>query len=60
LHQVVSFSHPCLSYPQDNRQPVQNVLVILNSDTFTSNTIHRRCDSRLFILIVFILRLSIY
>jgi len=34
-----------------------NVLVILSSYTFTSEALDRRCDSRLFILNVFILRL---
>ena len=60
LLQVLSFSHQCLSYPQENQQPVQNVLVILSSDTFTSKTLHTLCDSRLCILYVFILRHCIY
>jgi len=60
LHHVLTCSHLSLSYPQDNQQPVQNVIVILSSDTFTSNTIHRTCFSRLFIPPVFILRHYIY
>ena len=35
LHHVLSFSHPCLSYPQENQKCVQNV-VILSPETFTS------------------------
>ena len=60
LHHVLSFSHLNLSYPQENQQPVQNVLVILNSDTFTSKTFNRHCDFRLSVLYVFILRHYIY
>ena len=41
-----SFLHLSLSYPQENQQPVQNVFIILRSDTFISKTLHRRCDSR--------------
>jgi len=48
LHHVLSFSHLGLIYPQENHQPVQNVFVILSSETFISKTLHRRCDSRLF------------
>ena len=31
----LSFPHPSLSYPQENQQSVQNVLVILSSDILT-------------------------
>jgi hypothetical protein len=60
LHHVLSFLRLNLSYPQQNQQPVQNVPVILSSDTFTSKTIHRRCYSTLFIFNVFILKHYIY
>jgi hypothetical protein len=60
LHNVLSFPHISLSYPKENPQPVQNVLVVLCTDTFTSNTILRCCDSRHSILYIFTLRLSIY
>ena len=60
LHHVLSVSHLSLSYPQYNQQPVQTVLVILSSDTFSSNTIHRRCDSGFFILAVLILKHCIF
>ena len=49
-----------LRYPQEIQRSMQNVLVILTSDTFTSNTVHRRCDSTLFIFNVFILRHCIH
>jgi hypothetical protein len=55
-----SVSHLSLSYSQKNQQPVQNVFVILSSETFTSKTLKKRCDSRLCILYVFIPRHCIF
>jgi hypothetical protein len=55
-----SFLHLTLSYTQENQQLMQNVFVILSSDTFTSKTIHRHCNSRLFIPYVCILWHCIY
>jgi hypothetical protein len=39
LHQVLSVSNLSLSYLQENQQPVQNVFVILSSETFTDTVI---------------------
>jgi hypothetical protein len=55
-----SVSHLSLSNPRENQQPVQNVFVILSSETFVSKTLQRHCDSRLCILYVFILRYCIF
>jgi hypothetical protein len=43
------FPNLTLGYTQENQQPMQNVFVILSSDTFNSKTIYRPCNSRLFI-----------
>ena len=60
LHHVISFPHLSLSYPQENQQPVQNIFIILRSDTFISKTLQRTCDSRHSVLNVFVLRHRIY
>ena len=59
LH-VLSFPHLKLSYFQENQQPVQNVFIILRSDTLISKTHHRTCDSRHSILNVCVLMHCIY